>query len=550
MKITFLGATRTVTGSAFRVETLQGRVQVDCGLFQGSRSLEQRNRKTALHRPKATDALILTHAHIDHTGLLPALVKAGYQGPVFCTPATRDLCEIMLLDSAHIQEMEAEWQTRRNLRGGRKALRPLYTKDDVTEALKLFQSVPYKERMEVSPGFHVRFQDAGHILGSASVEMWVAEGRQSTKLVFSGDVGRQRQPIIRDPQPIEEAKVLFLESTYGDRLHKTEEDTRQEFLSIINQAVQDGEKVIVPAFAVGRTQEILYLLHAFHRKRQLPKIPVYVDSPLAIAATEIFKKHPECFDEEARALLRQGDEPLDLPQLVLVRSTEDSKAINETKGAAIVIAASGMCNAGRIKHHLKHNLWRPGAHIVFVGYQAHGTTGRKIIDGARKVQIFRESVAVRARIHTLGGFSAHADTEELLAWVENFGDRSLKIFVVHGEEKSSFALAQSLRSRDFSNVWVPNMLESFDLKEPQPVSAQDLVQAPETSSALLDLERNIRKIRKRIARLTVHGGDLEQVLARKIEHMAHTLEEMEAMLQSQSKNAAGAPKGVHHSTIA
>jgi metallo-beta-lactamase family protein len=533
MRIQFLGGAQTVTGAAYLVDNGRSRVLTDCGMFQGSRSLEERNRQIHLYRPRGIDAVVLTHAHIDHSGLLPALVKAGYRGPIFSTAATRDLCEILLLDSAHIQEMEAEWQTRKFLRGGRKrAVEPLYTQQDAREALELFVSIPYGERREVADGVHVRFQEAGHILGSASVEMWGTQGDQTIKIVFSGDLGRKEQPIIPNPQPIEEAELLLLESTYGDRLHKSQEDTLQEFLSIIREAIRDGQKVIVPAFAVGRSQEILYILHRLHRKGLLPEIPVYVDSPLAIAATEIFRRHPECFDGETRAILRQGDEPLGLPGLILSRTTEESRAINEAEGPSIVIAASGMCNAGRIRHHLKHNLWRPKVHVVFIGYQAEGTTGRQIVDGAKKVRLFGEEVAVRARIHTLGGFSAHADRDEILDWVGHFRTPGLRIFLIHGEEKVALALSRHLRERGFKQVEIPGPMETVDLLAPPLPAEAAAAEAQDASERMAELERRIRRLRKRMVRLGRPLEALEPALNAKAEEMEIVLEEMRALLDS------------------
>jgi metallo-beta-lactamase family protein len=530
MRIQFLGGARTVTGAAYRVESRTTTVLVDCGLFQGPRALEERNRQVHLYGPTRTHAVVLTHAHMDHAGLLPAFVKAGYSGPVYCTPATQELCQILLLDSAHIQEMEAEWRTRKNLRRGARAQEPLYTQEHALRAVELLRPIPYEERREVAEGVHVRFQDAGHILGSAAVEMWVSEPDQTVKIAFSGDLGRRHQPIIRDPQTIEEAEVLLVESTYGDRTHKSQEETIREFRLIVETAFRDGERMIVPAFAVGRTQEMLYILHELNRKGELPPMPVYVDSPLATAATEIFRRHPECFDGAARALLRNHDEPLDLPGLTFTRTVEESRAINEVRGPAIIIAASGMANAGRILHHLKHNLWRPNAHIVFIGFQAQGTLGRQIVDGAKSVRIFGESVAVRARIHTLGGFSAHADREEILDWVAHFRTPGIRIFVVHGEEKSAMALAASLREKGFSQVEVPSHLEFADLAAaptPRPLPGPaPTVPLPER---LLALERRARKIRKRLVR----GEPSQQAIsamAAKAEELAALLEQMEAMV--------------------
>lgn len=529
MRMEFLGSARTVTGAAYRIETGAASVLVDCGLFQGPKALEERNRQVHLYRPARTDAVVLTHAHMDHAGLLPAFIKAGYNGPIYCTPATRDLCQILLLDSAHIQEMEAEWRTRKNLRKGMRPQEPLYRQEHAWRAVELLRPVPYEERREVAEGIYVRFQDAGHILGSAAVEMWLSAAEQTLKIVFSGDLGRKHQPIIRDPQVIEEAEVLLVESTYGDRTHKSQEETVKELRLILETAFKDKEKMIVPAFAVGRTQEVLYILHDLNRKGQLPPMPVYVDSPLATAATEIFRKHPECFDGAARAMLRNHEEPLDLPGLRFTQTVEESRSINEIQGPAIVIAASGMANAGRVLHHLKHNLWRPKAHVLFIGFQAQGTLGRRIVEAAKNVRIFGEPVAVRAKIHTLGGFSAHADRDEILEWVSHFRTPGIRIFVVHGEEKSALALAAGLREKGFSRVEVPSHLDSADLAAP--LAPRDLArsQAPKSlPESIATLERRARRLRKKLSRLEL-SEETASAMARKAQGLEELLDQLEAM---------------------
>jgi metallo-beta-lactamase family protein len=403
IKLTCLGGTGSVTGSNFLVESSGGKkVLVDCGLFQGGRQMESRNWEEWGFDPKQIDTLFLTHAHIDHSGRIPKLVKDGFRGKIITSPPTAELCRIMLLDSAHVQEMDAEWQTRKNKRQAKGEVLPLYSTEDAEASLKLLSPVERDQLVTVEPDVKARLRNAGHILGSSILELWIEENNASTKIVFSGDLGRRDQLILRDPHEIFDADYLFLESTYGNRLHRSFEDSKDELLEAIRYAVSHGEKVIVPAFAVERTQEILYLISEFYRKGTLPDIPIYLDSPLAIKATEIFRKNKKYYDEEAQAIVDQGFDPFDLPNLQFTSNTKESMAINERADSAIIIAGSGMCTAGRIKHHLKHNLWRKGSSIVIVGFQAQGTTGRKIVEGAKQVKIFRENVTVKSKVFTIG----------------------------------------------------------------------------------------------------------------------------------------------------
>ncbi len=476
-----LGGVRSVTGSSFLLTAGETRVLVDCGLFQGGRQLERRNWQARLHHPAEVSALLLTHAHIDHSGLIPKLVKDGFRGRIIASPQTAELCEVMLIDSAHIQETDAEWQERKIRRQGRRgAAQPLYTIADARESLRYFRPLPRGERLRLSDTLEMRFLNAGHILGSSILELWARDGQAPVKLVFSGDLGRRGQAIIEDPEAIFDADFLFVESTYGDRNHKSAADSEIELLDAVTSAVRAGEKVIIPAFAVERTQELIYILSKLRRRGLLPEVPVYLDSPLAIAVTKIFRKHPQCFDEEMKELIACGQDPLDLPGLKFSQTPEESQAINRLAGPAIVIAGSGMCNAGRIKHHLKHNLWRPGASIVFVGYQAEGTPGRLIVDGAQSVRLFGEPVAVRAKVYTIGGFSAHADQRELIEWVRNFRNPSLQIFVIHGEEKSSLAFARVLREQLKLSVRVPTYQETLQLSL-APEAAAVAAAAPEAA---------------------------------------------------------------------
>jgi len=463
MKIEFLGAAKTVTGSSFLVRDADFTIMIDCGMFQGTDQIRERNFSHQNYAPKKIDALLLTHAHIDHSGLVPKLVKNGFYGNIYTTKATADLCSIMLPDSAHIQEMDTEFINKKNLKLGRAPVQPLYSMDDATECLKNFVPVSYDEIIQVHPRVEVRFRDAGHILGSSFIEMWVDEGNSKTKIVFSGDIGPKEQAIICDPKIVDEADILLIESTYGDRLHKTKEDTYNEFKKIITDSYNQKGNIIIPAFAIERTQEIIYTLSKLFKAGEIPSIPVYIDSPLAISATEIFKKNKNLFDEEMQKRILSGDNPLEFPNLHYTRTTDESKWLNTEARGAIIIAASGMCTAGRIKHHLKYNLYRPESSIVFVGYQAEGTLGRRLIDGAQQVRVYGADVAVKAKVYTLGGFSAHADRDGLLAWAKNIKNPKLKAFVVHGEEKTARSFADTLQSKLGIKTYVPGWREIIDL---------------------------------------------------------------------------------------
>jgi metallo-beta-lactamase family protein len=435
-------------------------------MHQGSAVIEKRNLNTKAYQAEKLDFILLTHAHIDHSGLLPRMVREGFTGPVYCTEPTVELLDIMLLDSAHIQEMEAEWANRKRARRGNDIVEALYTTEDAAKAAGLLKGVRYDEPFSPAPGVRVRFCDAGHILGSSFLELEVTEMGKETRLIFSGDLGRPNALIVNDPaRPSLEADYLFLESTYGDRDHKNESTSRDELAEAIAHATANGQKTIIPAFAVERTQEVIYTLFLLHKDGKLPTgIPIYVDSPLAIKATEIFRKYPGYFDRATQDLLRKGEDPLTLPGLKYTLSAEESQAINRREGAAIVISASGMCNAGRIKHHLRHNLWRKGASIVFTGYQAVGTPGRKIVDGAESLTILGDEVKVAAKIYTIGGFSGHAGQSQMLDWVGAFCRPELKVFLVHGEERAQQPLAELLRQRYGLKVSIPAYLEEITLE--------------------------------------------------------------------------------------
>ncbi len=466
MKIKFLGAARAVTGSCFVIETDKARFAIDCGMHQGNAQIEKRNWNVKIYEPEKIDFFIITHAHIDHSGLLPLVVKNGFRGPLYATEPTGDLVKILLLDSAHIQEVEALAKNKKMQRWGKSAdTSPLYTVKDAEAVAGLIKTKTYNNMFSPAEGIKVNFQDAGHILGAAIVEIFIEEKGATTKLVFSGDIGRRHQLMMEDPVFIETADFLFMESTYGDRNHKGEEESLEELFEAINYSYSRGEKIIIPAFAVERTQEILYSLYLLDKQGRLPKdLPVFLDSPLAIKATEIFRSYHIYMDRETREIVKSGEDPLDLPQLQFSSTTEQSMRINEMKGSAIVISASGMANAGRIRHHLRHNLWRPGASVVFVGYQAEGSPGRAIIEGAKKIRIFNEDIAIKAKIFTIGSFSAHAGQNQLMEWLHNFKSRQMKVFLLHGELTAQETLASLIGEKLGLDVTIPEYLEEIILQ--------------------------------------------------------------------------------------
>jgi len=465
MKVSFMGAARTVTGSCYILEHEGKRFAVDCGMHQGNREIEKRNENLDAYDAKQLDFVLITHAHIDHSGLLPALVAKGFNNPVYCTTPTKDLLEIMLLDSAHIQEMEAEWANAKVKRKGGKQVQPLYTISDANKTLPLLAPVEYGEFFEPVPGIKVTYNDAGHILGSAFIEVEYVQEDKPTKIVFSGDLGRPEQLIVKDPSEVDCADYLFLESTYGNRDHKDASNSLDELAEAIAYAYGNKEKVVIPAFAVERSQQIIYSLFLLRKQGRLPdNMPVYLDSPLAIRATKIFRKHPKFFDQETREYLENGENPLDLPNLVFSETREQSQAINETREPAVIISASGMANAGRIKHHLRHNLWRPGASIVFVGYQGVGTPGRKIVNGSKSIRIFGEDIAIKAKVFTINGFSGHAGQSEILSWLDGMRGKPVRILLVHGEAEVQKEFAALITSRYGFEVHIPEYMEELELE--------------------------------------------------------------------------------------
>ena len=475
MKITFLGATKTVTGSNFLVEAAGKKFLVDCGMYQGAAQDEWENSSPFAFDVNELDFMLLTHAHIDHSGRIPKLYNEGFRKPIYATKATCDLCSIMLPDSGHIQEMEIEWKNRKRTRKGLDPIPPLYTAEEALKCLEVFCPVKYDEIIDIDENIHVRFNDAGHMLGSAIIEIWADENGKTTKAVFTGDLGNNDIPLLSSPTMIDDADYLVMESTYGGRLHMRNDDKANLFLSIVSETLDKGGTVVIPSFAVGRTQEILYEINElkdviqdedFRKKYEtVMKAPVYVDSPLAISATEIFRENMDLFDEETQEIMRRWDNPLEFPGLQFTRTAEESKELNEKNESSIIISASGMCEVGRIKHHLKHNLWNSNSTILFVGYQAPGTLGRKIVDGAKSVKLFGEEIAVNARIEYIEGYSGHADQEWLLNFIYSFIRKPKTIFLVHGEPEGQVTLKQKIQGTTEIPVIIPEYGEQYELNE-------------------------------------------------------------------------------------
>ena len=473
MKITFLGATRTVTGSNFLVEACGKKFLVDCGMWQGKAEMEEQNADSFEFNPAEIDLMLLTHAHIDHSGRIPKLYKEGFKNKIYAHKATCDLCALMLPDSGHIQEMESKWKNKKRVRKGEKEIPPLYTAEEAVRSLEIFEPVQYDEIIEITSDIHVRFNDAGHMLGSSIIEVWTKEDGKETKTVFTGDLGNNDLPLLDSPTMIENADYFIMESTYGSRMHLRNDEKAELFLNIVSETLDNGGTVVIPSFAVGRTQEIVYEINKlketkdddeFRRKyKTLMKAPVYVDSPLAISATEVFRENTDLFDYEIKQEILRGDNPLEFPGLKFTQTADESKALNEDQTPSIIISASGMCEVGRIKHHLKHNLWNPKSTILFVGYQAPGTLGHSIVEGAKKVKIFGEEIAVNARIEYIEGYSGHADQEGLMNFIYSFINKPKHIFLVHGEEEAQDTLAEKIIQDVGIGVTVPEFGETYEI---------------------------------------------------------------------------------------
>jgi metallo-beta-lactamase family protein len=463
IKLTFLGAAQSVTGSCYLVEAGSTRFLVDCGLYQ-ERELRRRNWASFPVSPETIDAVLLTHAHLDHCGLLPKLVREGFRGPIYCTAATAEIAEIMLLDSANLQQEDAEFKKRRHQKARREGPYlevPLYTIDDAKASFPLFSPVEYEKTVSIGKGIEATFYDAGHVLGSSMIRVRIRQNGEDRTILFSGDIGRRGKPILRDPTLFKEADYVLVESTYGDRSLEPLEDAADKLADVINTTVKSGGNIVIPSFALERSQEILYYLNKFLIEDRIPHLMVFIDSPMAVSITGVFEHYPELFDEEMVKLMRQKKSPFDFRGLSLVRAAEQSKAINRIKGTVVIIAGSGMCTGGRIKHHLVTNISRKESAILFVGYQAVGTLGREIVDGAKKVRILGQHYPVRAGMVQINGFSAHADRDGLLKWLSSLRRPPRRLFVTHGESSVSQHFAALVKDKTGWEVAAPEYREEF-----------------------------------------------------------------------------------------
>jgi len=458
MKLTFCGAAKIVTGSCYLLESGNTKALVDCGMFQGTKEITRHNYEPFRFDPPAISHVFLTHAHIDHSGLIPKLVAEGFRGKILATSATIDLCRIMLQDSAEVQKVESEEENKRREHDGLRPRQPLYTTQEVAVAMPLFEKVEYGRLYSMGPNLQVRFVDAGHIIGSSSIEVYYTEGRETKKVVFSGDIGQWDVPIIHDPTLIDEADYVVMESTYGDRLHEDLQRRDDQLLEVVKEAYRKRGKLLIPSFAVERTQELLYAFHKLFHANRMPDEKVFLDSPLAIKATDVFAEHREFYDREAYKF----EDPFSFPNLVYTSSVEESKQLNTYDRPCVIIAGNGMATGGRIRHHFRHGLADPRNTVLFVGYQAEGTTGREILEGAKKVRMMGLSIDVRADIKRIDSFSAHADYEELLKWINGFKKKPEKVFLCHGEEGSAEAFAKKLKKQNFK-AHIPNIGESAEI---------------------------------------------------------------------------------------
>ncbi len=503
MKIKFCGAATGVTGSCHLLTSGEHKILLDCGQFQGGKAQEAMNREPFPFDPTEIQCVVLSHAHIDHCGRIPLLVKRGFRGKIYCTDATADLLDVMLKDSGYIHEKEAEWQNRKNERAGRPLIEPLYTYNDAIDSLKYIEPILYDQLIEINDDMKIVFNDAGHILGSAIVELWVAEEDNVSKIVYSGDLGVEDRPILRDPVKIKKADYVIMESTYGNRLHPKHTSGTEELLEIIIKTTDRGGTVVIPSFAVGRTQELIYELNRYYEEdnkysKKLEELKVYIDSPMAKNATDVFKKNAQVFDKETRDYILSGDHPLEFKNLIFTRTVDDSRALNTNRTPKVIISASGMCEAGRIRHHLKHNLWDPKSSIVFVGYQAEGTLGRSLLNGLKDVTLFGEQAHVNAEIHNLEGFSGHADKEGLLRWISAFEKPPKEVFLVHGEEDAKVALAGDIKAENGYDPIIIREVSEYQLDGAELLSREDAMKEMVNGESDSEIRERIANIRENL----------------------------------------------------
>lgn len=503
MKIQFCGASTGVTGSCHLITTENHKVLLDCGQFQGGKAQEALNYEDFPFDPAEIDYVILSHAHIDHCGRIPLLIKRGFKGAIYCTDATADLLDVMLKDSGYIHEKEAEWKNKKNERAGRPKVEPLYTFNDAVDSLTYVKPVLYDQLIELNEEMKIVFNDAGHILGSAITELWVTENDNVSKIVFSGDLGVMERPILRNPTIIKKADYVIMETTYGNRVHPENSMNVKALMDIIRDTAAKGGTTVIPSFAVGRTQELIYELNRVYEtdngyRQAFENIMVYVDSPMATTATEVFKRNAQVFDDETKEYIAKGDNPLDFKNLRFTRTSQESIWLNTNPDPKVIISASGMCDAGRIRHHLKHNLWNRKSSIVFVGYQAEGTLGRMILDGAKEVTLFGEKVQVNAKIYNLEGFSGHADKNGLLAWLKGFQKEPKHIFLVHGEPEAKEAFAETVEKELGCHPIVVKGNSEYVLEKDEIVSMDQAMEEEVDEEMLGSLRTNLFDIHRRI----------------------------------------------------
>ena len=534
MKIQFCGAATGVTGSCHLITTEKHKILLDCGQFQGGKTREAMNYEPFPFDPAEIDYMILSHAHIDHCGRIPLLIKRGFKGDIYCTDATADLVDVMLKDSGYIHEKEAEWKNRKNERAGRPAVEPLYTFNDAVDALKFIKPVLYDQLIELNDEMKFVFNDAGHILGSAITELWITEEGQTSKIVFSGDLGVMDRPILRDPTIIKKADYVIMETTYGNRVHPSNSLDVTKLMDIIRETAKRGGTTVIPSFAVGRTQELIYELNRVYDsdseyRKDFENLMVYVDSPMATTATEVFKRNAQVFDDETKAYITKGDNPLDFKNLKFTRTSQESVWLNTDPTPKVIISASGMCDAGRIRHHLKHNLWNRKSSIIFVGYQAEGTLGRLLLDGAKEVTLFGENVQVNAQIHNLEGFSGHADKDGLMAWLGGFQKVPKHVFLVHGEEESKKAFAYTVKEKLGYEPIVVTEPSEFTLEKDEIIDTQIIENDGLEEEIISNTQDTLTDIHSRIedilynAKLAV-GKDISAEKMAKINNLVMELE--------------------------